>query len=55
MRAMGMNLNHLGEAMVRDPEQLSDWSSGRRNPFRKNQEKYELFMESQEMFCLPET
>jgi transcriptional regulator with XRE-family HTH domain len=44
-RAMGMNLDHLGEAMGRDPEQLSDWLSGRHNPFRKNREKIERFLE----------
>jgi transcriptional regulator with XRE-family HTH domain len=47
-RAMGMNLDHLGEAMGRDPEQLSDWLSGRHNPFRKNREKIERFLEKQE-------
>ena len=46
-RSMGMNLDHLGEAMGRDPEQLSDWLSGRHNPFRKNREKMELFLEQQ--------
>lgn len=46
-RVMGMNLDHLGEAMERDPEQLSDWLSGRHNPFRKNWEKIELFLEQQ--------
>ena len=54
-RAMGMNLDNLGEAMGRDPEQLSDWLSGRHYPFRKNREKIELFLESQKMFYLPET
>jgi len=48
-RAMGMNLDHLGEAMGRDPEQLSDWLSGRHYPFRKNREKIELFLEGQQM------
>jgi len=52
---MGMNLDHLGEAMGRDPEQLSDWLSGRHNPFRKNREKIKRFLESQKVFCLPET
>ena len=52
-RAMGMNLDHLGEAMGRDPEQLSDWLSGRHNPFRKNREKIEHFLENQETFLLP--
>ncbi|MFA7061175.1 MAG: hypothetical protein WC156_10180 [Pedobacter sp.] len=53
-RAMGMNLDLLGEAMGRDPEQLSDWLSGRRNPFRKNREKIELFLENQKSFLLSE-
>ena len=43
-RTMGMNLDHLGEAMGRDPEQLSDWMSGRHNPFRNNREKIERFL-----------
>ena len=51
-RAMGMNLDHLGEAMGRDPEQLSDWLSGRHNPFRKNREKIELFLVNQKTFLL---
>ena len=43
-RAMGMNLDLLGEAMGRDPEQLSDWLSGRHNPLRKNREMIERFL-----------
>ena len=35
--------------MIRDPEQLSDWLSGRHNPFKKNREKIELFLERQEI------
>jgi transcriptional regulator with XRE-family HTH domain len=46
-RAMGMNLDHLGEAMGRDPEQLSNWLSGRHYPFRKNREKIERFLDEQ--------
>lgn len=38
-RAMGMNLDHLGEAMGRDPEQLSDWLNVKHYPFTKNWEK----------------
>ena len=53
-RAMGMNLDLLGEAMGRDPEQLSDWLSGRHYPFRKNRENIELFLENQNSFLLPE-
>jgi transcriptional regulator with XRE-family HTH domain len=43
-RAMGMNLDLLGEAMGRDPEQLSDWLSGRHNPFKKNRNMIENFL-----------
>lgn len=53
-RAMGMNLDHLGEAMGRDPEQLADWLSGRHNPFRKNREKIDLFLKNHEAFLLAE-
>jgi len=49
-----MNFDHLGEAMGRDPEQLSDWLSGRHNPFRKNREKIELFLQNQKTFLLTE-
>jgi hypothetical protein len=42
---MGMNLDQLGEIMGRDPEQLSDWLSGRHNPFKKNQDKIKLFLD----------
>ena len=49
-----MNFDHLGEAMGRDPEQLSDWLSGRHNPFRKNQEKIEEYLKNQETFLLTE-
>jgi hypothetical protein len=52
---MGMSLDLLGEAMGRDPEQLSDWLSGRHYPLKKNREKIELFLESQKMFYLPKT
>jgi len=47
---MGINLDKLGEIMGRDPEQLSDWLSGRHYPFRMNRDKIELFLERQEMF-----
>jgi len=53
-RAMGMNLDQLGEIMDRDPEQLSDWLSGRHYPFRKNREKIERFLEKQQTFLLTE-
>ncbi len=49
-----MNYDLLGEAMDRDPEQLSDWLSGRHKPFRKNREKIELFLGSQKIICQPE-
>lgn len=39
-----MSLERLGEAMGRDPEQLSDWLSGRHKPFRKSLEKIEQFL-----------
>ncbi len=52
-RAMGMNLDQLGEIMGRDPEQLSDWLSRRHNPFSMNRDKIELFLESQGTFLLP--
>ena len=45
-RAMGMNLDQVGEAMGRDPEQLSDWLSGRHKPFRKSLGKIERFLEA---------
>jgi transcriptional regulator with XRE-family HTH domain len=47
---MGMKLDQLGEILGRDPEQLSDWLSGRHNPFRKNREKIERFLEMQGAF-----
>jgi transcriptional regulator with XRE-family HTH domain len=50
---MGMNLDHLGEAMGRDPGQLSDWLNGRHIPFRKNREKIEQYLKNQETFLLP--
>jgi len=40
---------HLGVAMGRDPEQLSDWLSGRCYPFRRNREKIERFLDGQEL------
>jgi hypothetical protein len=44
---MGMNLDQLGEIMACDTEQLSDWLSGRHNPFNRNREKIELFLKLQ--------
>jgi len=46
-RAMGMNLDILGEAMGRDPEQLSDWLSGRHHPSKHNREIIERFLKEQ--------
>lgn len=40
--------------MIRDPEQLSDWLSGRHNPFRKNREKIDRFWEDQGFFLVTE-
>jgi hypothetical protein len=51
---MGMNLDLLGEAMGRDPEQLSDWLSGLYYPFRKNRERIGMFLGNQKTFLLPE-
>ena len=47
-RAKGMNFDHLGEAMGRDPEQLSDWLSDRHNLFKKNRKKIKLLLKEQE-------
>jgi ribosome-binding protein aMBF1 (putative translation factor) len=40
----GLSLEQLGAEMKRDPEQLSDWLSGRHNPFQRNNEKIESFL-----------
>ena len=40
----GLSLEQLGAEMNRDPEQLSDWLSGRHKPFCRNLEKIELFL-----------
>jgi transcriptional regulator with XRE-family HTH domain len=40
----GLSLEQLGAGMGRDPEQLSDWLSGRHNPCRRNREEVELFL-----------
>jgi len=42
-----MNLDILGEAMGRDPEQLSDWLSGRHHPSKHNREIIERFLKEQ--------
>jgi len=40
----GLSLEQLGAEMGRNPEQLSDWLSGRHNPCRRNREEVELFL-----------
>jgi len=40
----GLTLEQLGEEMGRDPEQLSDWLSGRHKPCRRNREEVERFL-----------
>jgi len=42
----GLSVERLGVAMGRDPEQLSDWFSGRHVPFRKSLERIEAFLEN---------
>ena len=44
----GLSIDRLGLAMERDPEQLSDWLSGRHKPFRKSLERIELFLSQQD-------
>lgn len=38
----------------RDPEQQSDWLSGRHNPFKKNLEKIDRFLDKQKIFLIAE-
>jgi len=42
----GLSLEQLGAEMGRDPEQLSDWLSGRHTPCRRNREEVKLFLSS---------
>ncbi len=42
----GLSLEQLGAKMDRDPEQLSDWLSGRHKPCQRNSEKIESFLKS---------
>jgi DNA-binding XRE family transcriptional regulator len=49
-RTNGLTLNELGQQMQRHPDQLQEWLSGTRIPFRKSQERIELFLENQETF-----
>jgi len=37
----------LSEAIDRDPEQLSDWLTGRHNPLKMNRKKIDRFLEHQ--------
>ncbi|NCP03599.1 MAG: helix-turn-helix domain-containing protein [Deltaproteobacteria bacterium] len=43
-RVKGLTLEQLGAEMDRDPEQLSDWLSGRHRPCRRNREEIERFL-----------
>ena len=40
----GMSFERLGAAMGRDPEQLTDWLTGRRRPCKKNLQVIESFL-----------
>lgn len=40
----GLTLEQLGSEMGRDPEQLTDWLSGRHKPCRRNREEIERFL-----------
>ena len=41
----GLSLELLGAEMGRDPEQLSDWLSGRHKPCRRNWGEIESFLD----------
>jgi transcriptional regulator with XRE-family HTH domain len=41
----GLTLEQLGAEMGRNPEQLSDWLSGRRKPCRRNRGEVERFLD----------
>jgi transcriptional regulator with XRE-family HTH domain len=43
-KVKGLSLRRLGALMGRDPEQLTDWLSGRVNPCRKNTERILSFL-----------
>jgi len=43
----GLSYNRLGKVMGRDPEQLSDWLSGRHKPCCKNIQIIEGFLEQE--------
>jgi transcriptional regulator with XRE-family HTH domain len=53
-RTNGLTLNELGQQMQRHPDQLQEWLSGTRFPFRKSRDRIELFLEHQKIFLLPE-
>jgi len=40
----GMSFERLGAAMGRDPEQLTDWLTGRKRPCKKNIQAIESFL-----------
>lgn len=52
-RANGLTLNELGQQMQRHPDQLQEWLSGTRYPFRKSRDRIELFLENQKIFLQP--
>ncbi len=43
----GLTYEELGKEMSIHPEQLMDWISGKRNPFRKSLDKIEGFLQGQ--------
>ena len=53
-RTNGLTLNELGQQMQRHPDQLQEWLSGTRCPFKKSQERIELFLVNQKIFLLSE-
>lgn len=42
----GLSYEKLGELMNRDPEQLTDWLSGRSKPCKRNMKMIEKFLEA---------
>jgi transcriptional regulator with XRE-family HTH domain len=53
-RTNGLTLIELGQQMQRHPDQLQEWLSGTRFPFRKSRDRIERFLEKQETFLLTE-
>jgi len=41
----GLSYERLGEVMGKDPEQLSDWLSGRNRPCKRNRAAIEVFLQ----------